>query len=369
MKIVFLHEKNNITTNFSMVPFYLWGLENDKFDIRFCVDYQNIDSFNGDLLVIVRRYELDDLSNEFVSQEIEFFYKCFRKIIYFDDSAALSKINWFIANRVDLYCKRGLLKDRNIYKRSLYGGRLFSDFYHTQFNVIDDVENNSHPDYTNKYDWDKIEIAWNIGVGMYITSQGFLSSKFSDFIKKGSKYYSQFFNSNINKVLAKKNIDKIINKLSLEVENKNNHRIMARITSNGYSNTVGFQRLLIKDKLIRRGIDSSKISFSKYLDEVNKSSVFISPFGWGEICFRDFEALLFGKILIKPNCNHIETWPNIYEDDMYIPINWDLSDIDYAIEKAKELQSLKVLNKARLNYKISLKQVSERVDNILKKVL
>ena len=36
-----------------------------------------------------------------------------------------------------------------------------------------------------------------------------------------------------------------------------------------------------------------------------KYSSFISPFGWGEICFRDFESIILGKLLIKPNCDHI----------------------------------------------------------------
>ena len=29
----------------------------------------------------------------------------------------------------------------------------------------------------------------------------------------------------------------------------------------------------------------------------------LSPFGWGEICYRDFEAALNGMLLIKPDMN------------------------------------------------------------------
>ena len=49
------------------------------------------------MLFIIRRYEFDNLDLNRV-EEIDFFYKHFKKIIYFDDSAALSKINWFISN-------------------------------------------------------------------------------------------------------------------------------------------------------------------------------------------------------------------------------------------------------------------------------
>ena len=64
---------------------------------------------------------------------------------------------------------------------------------------------------------------------------------------------------------------------------------------------------------------------------MNKYSSFISPFGWGEICFRDFESIILGKLLIKPNCDHIITWPNIYQDNMYVPIDWDASNLDFAL--------------------------------------
>ena len=66
-----------------------------------------------------------------------------------------------------MYCKRGLLRDRELYKKTLYGGRLFSDYYHKKYKIYDQKENNTLPDYSNKYDWNKIEIAWNIGIGMY----------------------------------------------------------------------------------------------------------------------------------------------------------------------------------------------------------
>ena len=31
----------------------------------------------------------------------------------------------------------------------------------------------------------------------------------------------------------------------------------------------------------------------------------MSPFGFGEICYRDFEAMLNGACLIKPDVSHL----------------------------------------------------------------
>lgn len=52
-----------------------------------------------------------------------------------------------------------------------------------------------------------------------------------------------------------------------------------------------------------------------------------SPFGWGEVCFRDFECFLAGAVLFKPSMDHLETWPNYYVPNVtYVPFAWDFSD-------------------------------------------
>ena len=67
-----------------------------------------------------------------------------------------------------------------------------------------------HLDDSNKYDWSKIEIAWNIGIGLYQLENNFLKIKFNHYLKKSAKYYCQFFNSDINKIIIQKNINNLI---------------------------------------------------------------------------------------------------------------------------------------------------------------
>ena len=371
-KIVFLFARNNITTNYSIVPFYLWEIEKNKnklFDIHYCVSELNKKASQGDLLIIIRRYENVDLSDQLVEKELENFRKNFKKIIYFDDSAALSKINWFIVNRVDMYCKRGLLRDRELYKKTLYGGRLFSDYYHKKYKIYDQKENNTLPDYSNKYDWNKIEIAWNIGIGMYELNSNLLKIKFNYFLKKSSKYYCQLLNSDINKYIVERNIKKIIKSLNLIIDNIENLNTMGRITNNGYSESVGFQRKLISKELNDRNIETKKISYFSYLGEMYKYSSFISPFGWGEICFRDFESIILGKMLIKPNCDHIITWPNIYQDNMYVPIDWEASNLDFALNGLSKEKRLEIINNSRSYYKLQLQKITGKVNQIIEKAL
>lgn len=65
-----------------------------------------------------------------------------------------------------------------------------------------------------------------------------------------------------------------------------------------------------------------------YLQEMARSQIVFSPFGWGEVCFRDFEAIACGAVLVKPDMSHLVTKPDIYEDNVtYKSVRWDLGDL------------------------------------------
>lgn len=82
---------------------------------------------------------------------------------------------------------------------------------------------------------------------------------------------------------------------------------------------------------------TSRVSVKKYLAELCLSKAVFSPFGWGEVCFRDYEAIACGALLIKPDMSHMITEPNIYiPHETYVPIAWDYSD---AVEQIDEYLS------------------------------
>jgi hypothetical protein len=59
----------------------------------------------------------------------------------------------------------------------------------------------------------------------------------------------------------------------------------------------------------------------------------LSPFGMGEVCFRDFEIIQFGSIMIKPNMEKVITYPNIYIPyETYVPCNADWSNLNEQIQ-------------------------------------
>ena len=73
--------------------------------------------------------------------------------------------------------------------------------------------------------------------------------------------------------------------------------------------------------------------------------------------------------MIKPNCNHITTWPNIYQENMYVPIDWDISNLDYALDSFPKEKYLEIINNGRLYYKSQLQKITGKVNQIFEKVL
>ena len=89
-------------------------------------------------------------------------------------------------------------------------------------------------------------------------------------------------------------------------------------------------------------IRKDKLPYQEYINVLYNSKVAISPFGMGELCFRDFECMQFGTIIIKPSMKKINTLPNIYLDNTtYLSVNYDWSDlnekVDYVLSNFRQL--------------------------------
>lgn len=81
-------------------------------------------------------------------------------------------------------------------------------------------------------------------------------------------------------------------------------------------------------------VDASRRPWEEYVQELCSAKACISPFGYGEVCFRDFEAVLAGAVLIKPDMSHLETRPDIYRPwETYAPVKWDWSDLPEVVDR------------------------------------
>jgi hypothetical protein len=83
------------------------------------------------------------------------------------------------------------------------------------------------------------------------------------------------------------------------------------------------------EKSYRVLIPSRRVMLEEYYHEMMSSKICVSPFGYGEICWRDFEAILCRCLLLKPDVSHLETNPDIFRPhETYVPVLWDFSDLD-----------------------------------------
>lgn len=81
-------------------------------------------------------------------------------------------------------------------------------------------------------------------------------------------------------------------------------------------------------------IKGNSVGLARFLVEMQSTKIVFSPFGYGEVCWRDYEAVMAGAVLLKPDMSHIETNPDIFVPwETYVPLKWDLSDFDDCVRQ------------------------------------
>lgn len=79
-------------------------------------------------------------------------------------------------------------------------------------------------------------------------------------------------------------------------------------------------------------LHSSPIPHNEYIELLKNSKIVISPWGWGEWCYRDYEAIYCGAILIKPDTSFVQSIPDLYQNyRYYVPCKADFSDLEEKI--------------------------------------
>jgi Glycosyl transferases group 1 len=88
-------------------------------------------------------------------------------------------------------------------------------------------------------------------------------------------------------------------------------------------------------------VPSKRVPDEEYYDELLRSRICVSPYGYGEVCGRDIEATLAGCLVIKPDMSHLRSHPNIFQPGVtYIPVQRDYSDLaetcEYYLDREEE---------------------------------
>lgn len=71
-----------------------------------------------------------------------------------------------------------------------------------------------------------------------------------------------------------------------------------------------------------------------WLKLLRQTKICISPWGYGEMCYRDFDAIYSGCVLLKPDSDFVECYPNIYQKDKYYKAcRQDASDLQEVVDQ------------------------------------
>lgn len=76
-------------------------------------------------------------------------------------------------------------------------------------------------------------------------------------------------------------------------------------------------------------VSDGRVPRKEFFRELRGSKICFSPFGYGEVCWRDFEAIMSGALLLKPRMDHVKLAPEVFvPHETYVPIEWDYADYE-----------------------------------------
>ena len=299
-------------------------LQSSNLDIHF-VNRSSSKLTDCDVLAIDSKEFRHDWTTERQSQTLDLIssYKdTGTKIVWFDTSDSTGTLQSRVFPAVDRYLKSQILSDKTEYTREIYGGRIYSEYYHEKADITDDAPAAIDSPVSTE-DISKLGVSWNSGL--------------SDYSTYGPWKIALYNRIPLGRLLRHPGVIEIPG-------SQRSNDLSARFGATYRRASVRYQREKIRDILSNR-LDTQKLNRRGYMRELRDSKVVLSPFGWGEITLKDFEVFLTGGMLLKPSLDHMATWPDFYEKDVtYLAHYWDLLDleqqIDWAIENDNEREAI-----------------------------
>ncbi len=221
------------------------------------------------------------------------------KLVYFDSYDLASSPHFGVLPYVDRYLKSKLLANTDGYRRVYQGGNPLSDFVVRELNA--DLSGWHFGSEIPAGQEHKIRACWSFGA----------SRDFERLLRWAGRFHVPW---------------------SARVFDVN-RRIGLTMSDAGASHWYAKSRRNAADTLAalapsHRFTGFDRVGRRRYLAELVFSKIVFSPFGWGEVCFRDYEAVAAGCLLVKPDMSHIVTSPNVFVDKRtYVSVKWDLSDL------------------------------------------
>jgi len=237
-----------------------------------------------------------------------------RRILWFDTYDSTASTEFDVLPYVDLYLKNQILRDKQLYLDDSNRVR----FYVRKLNEIYNItqEHDKERALPEPSHLKKIQISWNSCYENYNENR------------------HGIFNKIYQRYLRPNSLWQLKTKIEFCPPKSNRSNIFScRVFTDYKWDAIRRHREDICRLVRGLGGDTKKMSLKAFFEEMENSMISIGPFGLGEITLRDYEIILSGSTLIKPNISYVNTFPNLFrENETYVPVKWDLSDLIDTIE-------------------------------------
>lgn len=281
-------------------PFYYWRKQflNRNVKLNFYYKLAPFLNTKDEILILNSKFFQNKYELSNIQKVLEDLNNGNRKIVWFDNFAS-SESNYIeLLPYVDVFLRRQVL----VNKRKYLIDRPYRPWDKSYY------EEKNKKIYIKENEIDKIKVGWNIGLCDY----------------RNISFPLNLINQYVRKPIRFKELKEKQNDVHYRGTNRSYHR------KRSYDE-------IVKSNSKYNIITEGRVSKEKYLNEIANSKIVISPFGYGEICHRDFETIIGGALLFKPDMSHLITWPNFYKPwDTFIPYNWDSFDLGNKIQNVLE---------------------------------
>jgi len=304
-------------------PFHRWKkqLSESGVDVQVYYDHKKIPLNSTDCLIVNHKYfhhmwnakKLDANENE--EEWIQYLRQTKErvgKLIWWCSQDTTCSTGFGVIPYVDVFLKNQVLKDKSYYLGDLneeknlrvwlnptIEQRLFKTCAANQV--------------------DKIKVGWNLGYFDYRYLPYKLNSYLSNFVPYNLRGLSY------TKVDSDRSID-LTFRGKMNYDNQFSNKRAISLQRNAVISLLGHLPFKIAS--------GNVVAKKQYWKELRSAKICISPFGYGEVCYRDFESFISGAILLKPSMDHLETFVDVYiPNKTYIPLRWDMEDLEEKIHE------------------------------------
>jgi len=222
-------------------------------------------------------------------------------IVLLDCNGGTYARRFHLLDSLDLYVKGQYLRDLDLYDRPYRDGRIFADHLIADWGLTHDFIGSTPLPRAQRH---KLAPGWNLGTAVEL----------HDHLARSSEPIAH----------ASRGIDVMCR---VRVHSQAHRDWLTRHRAEAVARVAS---LAASCKVVA---SSEPVTRDRFFAELADSRLCVSPFGWSEVCWRDFEAVLCGALLLKPSMEHAITQPDIYRPwATYVPVRWDFADLEEKID-------------------------------------